>query len=81
MAEALLLSSLAALFALAALIYKLRAKNSPLRPEEAIRLREHLAWLEDRQRHADENGWDDDMKQRIATQIDDARRKLAAHGG
>jgi hypothetical protein len=77
MAEAFVIITLSLLAALAAVIFRLRTKNSPLRPEEAARLREHLAWLEERQRHADEQRWDADMKQRIQAQIDAARRQLA----
>lgn len=51
----------------------------PHGPEEIQRLRERIAWLEDRQRHADEKHWDEGMKAQIAAQLEQARHDLAAH--
>jgi len=45
--------------------------------EELTRLKQQLAWLEERQLHADEKRWDIEMKLRMATQIEETRQKLA----
>ncbi|MBX3737346.1 MAG: hypothetical protein KF715_11685 [Candidatus Didemnitutus sp.] len=58
-------------------VLRLRTKK-PHGPAELQRLRDHIAWLEDRQRHANEKHWDATMKARIAAQLGQARRELAA---
>ncbi|MBI2518043.1 MAG: hypothetical protein HYV95_14155 [Opitutae bacterium] len=56
----------------------LQVRNAPRRPAQEIeRLQKHVAWLEERQQHAAEKHWDEQMKGRIATQLDEARRQLA----
>ena len=45
--------------------------------EEVTRLKQQLAWLEERQLHADEKRWDVEMKLRMARQIEETRQKLA----
>ena len=47
------------------------------RQEELQRLREQLAWHEDRLRRAREKNWDESMISQIATQLADTRRQLA----
>lgn len=57
----------------------LQARATPRRREQEIeRLKQHIAWLEERQRHAEQKHWDDDMRQRIETQLSEARQQLAA---
>lgn len=78
MLEAFTLLTVASLCALALVVVKLRARNRRPSAEELQRLREHLAWLEERQRHALERHWGADMQDRLAAQIAEARAKLAA---
>lgn len=78
MLEALTLFTVASLCGLALVVVKLRARNRRPSAEEVQRLREHLAWLEERQRHAVERRWDADMQSRLATQIAETQAKLAA---
>jgi hypothetical protein len=80
MPEAVALLAVAVLTAVLFLALKLTARK-PGGPAEIARLREHIAWLEDRQRHAAEKNWDDDMRRRIAAQLLEARQQLAALAG
>ncbi len=77
MPEAVALLFVAVMTAVLVVILRLRTKK-PDGPEERQRLREHIAWLEERQRHADEKQWDITMKAQIAAQLEQARRDLAA---
>ena len=45
--------------------------------KEKARLEQHIAWLEERQQHAAQQRWDDEMKRRIDTQLAEARDELA----
>lgn len=78
MPEAIAVLSVAFLIAALFVILKLMHRK-PHGPAEIQRLREHIAWLEDRMRHATEKNWDADMKRRIEEQLDEARASLAAH--
>lgn len=77
MLEAAALLFVAAVAVATLAVMRLRARKPP-GPAELQRLREHIAWLEDRQRHAEERHWDDAMKARIAAQLEQAHRDLAA---
>jgi hypothetical protein len=70
-----------AVFLTASLIYlgaRLQAQNDSLDPHaEEARLRESLAWHEDRLKQAQERRWDADMTGRIAEQLAEIQGKLA----
>lgn len=65
MPEALAILFVAVMTAVLFVVLRLRTKKAH-GPEEVKRLREHIAWLEDRKRHADEKHWDATMKTQIA---------------
>lgn len=76
MPEAVALLFVAVMTTALFVVLRLRTKK-PRGPAELQRLREHIAWLEDRQRHAEAKHWDDTMKARIVGQLAEARRELA----
>jgi predicted PurR-regulated permease PerM len=55
----------------------LQTRTTPRqRDQEIERLKQHIAWLEERQRHAEQGNWDEDMRRRITAQLDEARQQL-----
>jgi len=76
MPEAVALLFVAVMTTALLVVLRLRTKK-PHGPAELQRLREHIAWLEDRQRHAEAKQWDDTMRARIVSQLAEARRELA----
>lgn len=80
MPEAAALLFVAGITALLFVVLRLTTRK-PGGAEERQRLCERISWLEDRQRHAAEKNWDEEMKTRIAQQLAHARRELEAMGG
>ncbi len=78
MLEAFVLLVVSSFVALALFVHRVRSQRRRPTREEMERLREHIAWLEERQRHASERCWDDDMQQRLAAQLREARERLVA---
>ena len=52
----------------------MKPRRDPVK--DLARLREHIARLEERQRHAEAQRWDDAMKRGIEQQLAEARREL-----
>ncbi len=78
MLEAFVLLVVSSFVALALFVHRVRSQRRRPTREEMERLREHIAWLEERQRHAVERQWDADMQQRLEAQLREARDHLVA---
>lgn len=78
MLEAFVLLVVSSFVALALFVHRVRSQRRRPTREEMERLREHIAWLEERQRHAVERQWDADMQQRLEAQLREARDRLVA---
>lgn len=78
MLEAFVLLVVSSFVALALFVHRVRSQRRRPTREEMERLREHIAWLEERQRHAVESQWDADMQQRLEAQLREARDHLVA---
>lgn len=61
----------------AAKITALNPANRPTAQAEVARLRQHRAWLDERVQRSWRENWDDDMRARIADEINDVEAALA----
>jgi Tfp pilus assembly protein PilO len=77
MPEAIAIIAVTVFVAVVLVIMGLRsAGRSP--QEKMDQLQQRLAWLQEHEKQADANGWDAQMRQNLADQLEETRRAITA---